>query len=100
MADQTHCQQGHEILRKQALRQASSMCSPHPQTFVGPKREGDCALLCPSATTKLVFALLCWIPAWPLILLFAQTTFIHSDTNEINSYPTHRSIGFGDAAES
>jgi hypothetical protein len=25
----------------------------------------------------------------------AQTTFTHSDTNEINSYPTHRSIGFG-----
>ena len=56
MADQTHCQQGHEILSKQALRQASSMCSSYHQTFVGPIREGGWVLLCPSVTTNHVFA--------------------------------------------
>lgn len=40
MADQTHCQQGHEVLSKQALRQASGMRSPHPQNPHRPHRRG------------------------------------------------------------
>lgn len=39
MADQTHSQQGHEVLSKQALSQAYGICSHHPQILAGLIRE-------------------------------------------------------------
>ena len=85
MADQRHCQQGHEVLGKQALRQASGMHSPHPQTLRGPIREGSRASCMPICNYKacICFYYAGYQPGPDVCSLHRQHSFIQTQMRSV-----------------